>query len=186
MKITLLRHAEVQEEYKGKYNGHIDIGLSVQGKAQAKALAQKFKHIVFERVYCSDLLRAKETLQPFTQAKDAIYTPMLREKSWGEYEGMSYEQIVACGVEYNNFTQWVEALGGEDIERYTQRIEDFFAQEIFTLTCENVLIVTHSGVIKTLIAIVQNISLEEAFSYTLPYSGGVVFCTKEQTFSPIK
>ena len=186
MKITLLRHAEVQEEYRGKYNGHIDIGLSKKGKAQAKALAHKFEDIVFERVYCSDLLRAKETLQPFAQAKNAIYTPMLREKSWGEYEGMSYEQIVACGIEYKNFTQWIEALGGEDIQSYTQRIEDFFTKEILPLACEDVLIVTHSGVIKTLYAFVKKISLEDAFAKELHYGDGIVFDTKTQTFSPIK
>ena len=86
MKITLIRHAEVDDAYLGCYNGHIDIGLSKKGKEQARKLAKQFSSENFDAVYCSDLIRAKDTLKPFFQAKDAIYTEKLREKSWGKHE----------------------------------------------------------------------------------------------------
>jgi len=186
VKITLLRHTEVAEPYRGKYNGHNNIGLSKRGKEDAKRLAQKFANTPFERVYCSDLLRAKETLQPFVQAQDAIYTKALREKSWGRHEGMSFEQIEAEGIVYTNFTQWIEALDGECYHNYMQRLEHFFTQEIFHLECEHILMMTHSGVIRSFIAFMEQIPLEEAFQFPLLYGDGVVFDTKEQTFSPIK
>lgn len=93
MKITLVRHCEVDEKYLGCYNGHIDISLSDKGYIQAKDLAQKLKDENFDAVYCSDLLRAKESLKYFKNLNNAVYTDQLREKSWGEDEGKTYDQI---------------------------------------------------------------------------------------------
>ncbi len=177
MKITLVRHAEVAEEYQGRYNGHIDISLSKKGKEDAKGLAKKLKHIAFDKVYCSDLLRAKETLSAFNVDKEIIYTERLREKSWGRHEGKSFHEIVESGIEYKNFEQWINALGGEDIENYTQRLKEYFYETILKQNVENILIVTHSGVIKTLLSIIKNISLEEAFSTELPYSSFITLDT---------
>ena len=60
MKITLVRHTEVQEKYHKRYNGHIDIELSPLGLTQAKNLASYFKEREFDLVYCSDLKRARD------------------------------------------------------------------------------------------------------------------------------
>jgi broad specificity phosphatase PhoE len=187
MKITLVRHTEVDERYHKRYNGHIDIGLSRKGELQAHALAKKLEEREFDLVYCSDLKRAKETLKPFRQAKDALYTEALREKSWGKHEGMSFDEIVAEGaIVYENFLQWIEALDGEPYEAYVKRVEEFFLDYLASRKAENILVVTHAGVIRVLMAIVQEISLEEAFSIDVPYASYIVFDTKEKRFSTIK
>jgi len=187
MKITLIRHGDVDEAYHHCYNGHIDIGLSLKGKEQAKALAKEFESTSFEYVFCSDLLRARETLAPFKQAKEAIYTEKLREKSWGKHEGMCFDAIIAEGeIAYESFEQWIAALDGEDYEAYVQRVKSFFLEYLCTLDAKNILVVTHAGVIRVLIAIIENLSLQDAFSIDVPYSGYIVFDTKEQTFSTVK
>jgi len=186
VKITLIRHGEVAVPYIGKYNGHNDIGLSQKGKQEAQLLAERFTCKAFDLVYCSDLRRAKETLAPFVQAKDAIYTEKLREKSWGEHEGLGYEEIVAQGIEYKNFRQWVTALGGEAYQTYIQRVKHFFFEELAAKKADTVLIVTHGGVIRVLMALVQNISLEDTFCVALPYGSYTVYDTKLKTFSTIK
>ena len=187
MKIVLLRHCEVEEEYQGCYNGHNDIGLSRRGREDAKRVAKRFAGELFERVYCSDLRRARETLEPFEQAKDAIYTEKLREKSWGRHEGKRFEQIIAEEkIEYKSFAQWIEALDGEDSQSYVKRIEALFFEEFASLDAKRILVVTHVGVIRTLMAIVKKIPLEEAFGIALPYGEFVVFDTKEKCFSTVK
>jgi broad specificity phosphatase PhoE len=97
MKLTLIRHAEVEEEYIGYFNGHINIDLSSQGKMEAKNLANTFYHDDFDGVFCSDLKRAKNTLKYFKHAKDAVYSELLREKSLGEHEGKKFEDL---GIKY--------------------------------------------------------------------------------------
>jgi len=168
--ITLVRHGEVLEEYQGKYNGHIDIGLSVNGKLQAKELGKKLKDRDFDRVYCSDLLRARETLQAFELDLEVSYTKELREKSWGRHEGKSFDEIQKEGIEYENFEQWIRALDGEDIDEYKEKIKHYFYKTLLKQESKNILVVTHAGVIKTILHLTKNISLEEAFSIKLEYS----------------
>jgi len=186
VKITLIRHAEVATPFRGKYNGHNDIGLSQKGKEEAKKLAKCFTCKSFDLVYCSDLRRAKETLAPFSQAKDAIFTEKLREKSWGKHEGLSFEEICAQGLKYSDFNQWIETLDGERVGVYTQRVKQFFFEELAEKKADNILVITHAGVIRVLMAIVQNISLEDAFCVALPYTSYTVYDTDCQTFSTIK
>ena len=177
MKITLVRHSEVIKEYQGKYNGHIDISLSLKGINDAKELAKKLQNIEFDKIYCSDLVRARETLAAFDYSLTPTYTKELREKSWGKHEGKSFKEIQAEGIEYINFEQWISALDGEDFSLYKQRVQKYFYETIFKEDAKNILIVTHSGVIKTLLSIAKYISLEEAFSTNLPYSSFITLDT---------
>lgn len=186
MRVVLLRHAEVQEEYIGKYNGHNDIGLSKKGTEEAKKLARRFEHEGFDATYCSDLRRARETLAPFSQAENAYYSEKLREKSWGVHEGLSFEEITAQGIIYEDFAQWIEALDGESVAAYMQRVEEFFFNELFSKEYDNALVITHAGVIRVLMALVQNVSLEKTFAVRLPYGSYTVYDTDLQTFSTIK
>ena len=187
MKITLVRHTEVEEKYHKKYNGHIDIGLSKRGQTQSQELGRYFYDKEFDLVYCSDLKRAKDTLAAFRQVKDAVYTQKLREKSWGTHEGLSFDEIIAQNeIAYENFEQWINALDGEPYEEYIERIKAFFFEFLPTQNAENILIVTHAGVIRVLMALVQKLSLEDAFCIDIPYSAYVIYDTNLRSFSTIK
>ena len=184
MHITLVRHAEIEERYHRCYNGSIDIDLSPKGVAQAKKLASYLDTQNYDAVFCSDLLRAKKTLEHSLHASRAIYTPQLREKSWGKHEGMSFDAIVAQGeIEYINFMQWIEALDGEEYGSYVQRIQNFFFEELPSHNKQNVLVVTHAGVIRVLIALVQELSLEDAFCITIDYGSYIFYNVSHQSFS---
>jgi alpha-ribazole phosphatase/probable phosphoglycerate mutase len=187
VKIILIRHTEVDEAYHKCYNGHINIGLSLRGEKQAQLLAEEFKNHIFDLVYCSDLLRTRETLSPFTQKKQAIYTEKLREKSWGKHEGMTFDAIIAEGeIEYENFLQWIRALDGEDYELYISRIKEFFLEFLIRQKAENILVVTHAGVIRVLISLIKDISLEEVFSFDVSYGAYLILDTKTMSFSEVK
>jgi broad specificity phosphatase PhoE len=164
MKLTLVRHAEVEERYQNSYNGHNEIGLSKKGYTQAKELAKKLDILEFDAVFCSDLTRAKETLKHSLHSKNAIYTDKLREKSWGKHEGLSFDEIIAEGeIEYVDFLQWIDSLDGEEYEKYIKRVDEFFLEFLPSLKKESVLAITHAGVIRVLISILDKITLQEAF-----------------------
>lgn len=187
MTITLIRHAEVEERYHNCYNGHVDIGLSQRGYEQARNLAEHFKGQNFDAVFCSDLFRARETLKTFEYAKDAIYTEKLREKSFGKHDGLEFDEIIAQGeIEYKDFTQWIAALDGEDVASFEQRVKEFFFNYLPSLQYENILVVTHAGVIKVLMATVQNLTLEEAFAIPLPYGSYTIYESTKRSFSQAK
>ena len=166
MKLTLIRHAEVEEQYIGCFNGHIDIDLSKQGRVEAKNLANTFYNDEFDGVFCSDLIRCKNTLKYFKHSKDAIYTEKLREKSLGEHEGKKFEDL---GIKYENFGQFINSLDGERFDDFGSRVKEFFYDYLPSLEKENVLIITHAGVIRTMLCFYENIPIEEAFSRDIEY-----------------
>ncbi|MCF6339547.1 MAG: histidine phosphatase family protein [Sulfurimonas sp.] len=175
MRITLVRHCEVQKEYIGCYNGHNNIKLSKYGDTQAKELAKKLYTPEFDIIFCSDLLRAKESVKYFKNYKNIIYTDKLREKSWGKHEGLNFDEIIAQNeIKYIKFFQWIEALDGEPYQEYIKGIKKFFLEYLKSLEKENILIITHAGVIRTFLSIVRNISLEEAFKIKINYGDLIV------------
>ena len=178
MIITFVRHAEVIEEYLGKYNGHIDIPLSQNGHKQAQELAEKLKEQNYDLVYCSDLLRAKETLSHFNIDCEVIYSQELREKSWGVHEGKSYYEIAATGLKYEGFEQWISELDGESVEEFQNRVNSAY-KKILKSDAEKILVMTHSGFIKTLVSQLKNIPLEDSFTTKLPYCGMISIDTKK-------
>ena len=179
MIVYFVRHSEVIEPYQGKYNGHIDIELSKKGKEDAKKLAKKLKDINFDMVFCSDLLRTRQTLEAFDLDLEVIYTKNLREKSWGVHEGKSFEEIQKEGITYTTFEKWIEDLDGEKLESYTKRVWDYFKNVILKQDAKNILVITHAGVIKTLISKEKNMSLDETFAISLPYSGYIIYDTQK-------
>lgn len=175
MRLYFIRHSEVITEYQGSYNGHIDIPLSKKGKRDAKELAKKLSDIHFDKAFCSDLLRAKQTIEAFDLECEIVYTDRLREKSWGRHEGKSFEEIVSEGLEYRNFQQWINDLDGEKLESYAKRLQEYFENVLLQQDGANILIVTHAGVVKMLISLYEKMSLDETFSISLPYSGYVIY-----------
>ena len=96
-------------------------------------------------------------------------------------------EIIAEGeIEYVDFVSWINALDGEDYELYVQRVREFFLEYLISQDVAKVLVVTHAGVIRVLMAIVQKISLEKAFSIDVPYSAYLIFDTDLMSFSEVK
>ena len=181
MKVTLVRHGAVEERYKGCYNGYIDISLSQEGRVQSQALGKRLADEPFDAIFCSDLLRAKETLaimqEQLSVSVEAVYTKALREKSWGRHEGMGFEEICTTeGLVYSSFYEWIERLDGERVEAFEQRVQTFFLEKIAQSEKKSLLIVTHAGVIAIIRSLVENISLEEAFLQNINCGDHVTFC----------
>jgi len=60
MKIILVRHGEADSKIKG-------VPLTDKGILEAKSVAKELKKYSFEKVYSSDLFRAKQTCEEFTK-----------------------------------------------------------------------------------------------------------------------
>jgi alpha-ribazole phosphatase/probable phosphoglycerate mutase len=171
MKLTLIRHAEVDERYHGCYNGHNEIGLSSLGHTQAKEICKKLDMLKFNVVYSSDTFRVKETIKHSLHVEGINYTKDLREKSWGKHEGLNFDEIIAQNeIKYENFLQWINALDGEDYKEYIKRIKEFFLEYLPSLNQEHILIITHAGVIRVLLSIIHDISLQSAFTIKVEHA----------------
>lgn len=187
MLVTLVRHAEVDKAYHKCYNGHIDISLSAKGKEEAKELSLHLQNKSFNSVFCSDLKRCKETLEPFNLEVTPVYTSMLREKSWGRHEGKNFDEIISSeDFTYEDFEQWIHALDGEEYSAYIKRVEGFFKGFLPASASGDVLVMTHAGVIRVLIHLLQDISLEEAFCKPFAYANYITLDTDTWKFGALQ
>src|SRR5437899_2211794 len=94
--LWLVRHAEIESRYQGVFGGQIDMELSPSGHRQAAALAQFLGRHSFDAIYASPMKRVQQTLAPLllNGAPKPIVLPELREVDFGDWTGLSFEQVL--------------------------------------------------------------------------------------------
>jgi alpha-ribazole phosphatase len=157
-RLLLIRHAQPEEETRGRCYGKLDVGLSARGERRAELLARTLERIPLAAVYSSPSARALKTARPLATAHQL--TPSvdyaLREIDFGELEGRSYDEIQ--GAYPDLYRSWmetpalVEFPGGES---YTQlRVRALAALEAIRRRHggELAAIVSHGGVLRAMLA----------------------------------
>lgn len=93
----LVRHGETDWNAAGRAQGQAQVPLNATGRAQAQALAARLRPLRFSAAYASDLRRVTETAAPILHGRDPplVTLPALREKSFGEWEGMTFAEMEA-------------------------------------------------------------------------------------------
>lgn len=101
--LYLIRHGQTEWNLACRYQGQSDVPLSQKGIEQADFLAKNFPATHLDAVYSSDLKRAVATAQAVADrfSIEVQTKHELRELSFGAWEGLTYEQIVA---------KWPDAL----------------------------------------------------------------------------
>lgn len=93
----IFRHGETNWNRERRCQGHTNISLNETGLKQAQHLAQKMKNYPLTKIISSDLDRARVTGEFVAQGLSIpLHTDSrLREMSYGEAEGMLYEESIA-------------------------------------------------------------------------------------------
>ena len=93
---VLLRHGESVGNAESRWQGQSDYPLTEKGRAQANALAERWKSegMKFDLVIASPLVRAKETAEIIASALNAKaeFDPVWMERDIGEMEGLTAEE----------------------------------------------------------------------------------------------
>ncbi|MYM21585.1 histidine phosphatase family protein [Duganella sp. FT135W] len=157
--ILLIRHGETAWNAVRRLQGHIDIPLNEEGERQAAALARALAAEKLDAIVSSDLQRAMQT----AQAVAALHTsltlqtePGLRERAYGAFEGMLYQDIQQ---QYpDDFARW-QARDVEAVmpfgDRYAESFHQFYDRAISSLRAvaarhagQTVAVVAHGGVLE--------------------------------------
>jgi 2,3-bisphosphoglycerate-dependent phosphoglycerate mutase len=95
-RVTFLRHGESVGNFENRFQGHADFPLTETGRAQARALAERWQSEgrTFDRIYSSPLARARETAEIICAALNAPFEidPEWMEINNGLLAGMSDEE----------------------------------------------------------------------------------------------
>jgi broad specificity phosphatase PhoE len=94
---VFVRHGESVGNVESRWQGQSDYVLTEKGRAQASALAQRWKveGVKFNLIISSPLVRAKETAEIIAAAVHAKIEldPILMERHIGEMEGLTAEEV---------------------------------------------------------------------------------------------
>lgn len=93
--LILIRHGETDWNRELRFQGHVDVGLNAIGLEQARRLAARLSGEVPAGLYCSDLLRARQTARPIGAevGRQEVADSELREQCFGILDGMSVDDI---------------------------------------------------------------------------------------------
>lgn len=169
MRLILVRHGQTAWNVERRAQGHADTELDPTGLEQASRLATLAEHLHPELLLSSDLRRCVQTLEPFAEAleKPIQTTPVLRERSFGEWEGMNYLEIRRRIREVDpDFPERVRPPGGESVQDVWDRLEAV-AEELRGGS-ETVLVATHGGSKALLLARLLKGSILTARSFRFP------------------
>jgi broad specificity phosphatase PhoE len=174
-RLLLLRHAEPEEDSRGRCYGSLDVGLSPDGLEHADRLARELTGLSIDAAYSSPRRRALDTATPIAAVHGLApeVDDRLRELDFGDLEGRRYEEIERSEPEL--FRAWMDTPtevsfpGGESYDDLRRRA---------VAACDEIrgrdacaLVVTHGGVVRAVVAEWLSIPAAAIFRLDQSYGG---------------
>lgn len=148
-----MRHGQSEANAEGWYAGHIDSPLTALGRCAAEALREQLVELAPVRVYSSDLRRASETARLALGPRAGIVeqAQALRERYHGAWEGRIKAEL--SEEQARTLKRWTGRPpgGGESLLDVGLRAARFLAAREQNQG-GRVLVVAHNGVLRTLVA----------------------------------
>jgi alpha-ribazole phosphatase len=183
--LYLIRHGETEGAEIRRYKGTLDVPLSEKGMKQVERVSEHILKLmstiqkeedalpVYERnlaaVYSSDLSRALKSAEIIARPHSLrpIAVPSLRERNFGLWEGMSFEEIKE--KYHEEFKAWAgnpmefSPVNGESTLEVRDRVMDAFEKIVQAHPGGRVAIVAHGGVNRIILCHILGIPLENIF-----------------------
>ncbi|WP_299556226.1 alpha-ribazole phosphatase [Seonamhaeicola sp.] len=178
MDIYIIRHTTPDVE-KGICYGQTDLGLTENYKEEFRAIAQKLPNIDTYKIISSPLKRCALLAQYLGQ--QVHYDNRLKELNFGDWELKAWNEIPEEVINpwMNDFVN-VRVPNGESYTDLASRVQTFFEELRLSKDNQNVIVTTHAGPIRSLLAMLLNIPLEKSFGIKINY-GDVFQLRKEGT-----
>jgi len=150
----LIRHAQTLWNLEKKIQGQSDTSLTDDGKRQAARWGQLLKQSAWDRIIASDTGRAHETAKIINGCLKLSLTTdsRLREQDWGQWVGKTILQLkteIPQELDAQVAAGWAFCPpGGEDRRLVQKRSQKALLAAAAQWPGNNILVVTHEGVIK--------------------------------------
>ena len=176
-KLILIRHGQTDMNKDQMYYGRLDVPINETGKEQAENTRKNLVEleIDYDKIYSSPMKRAYETAEIVNYKNLEIEKDdELREMDFGIFEGLSYKEII------KKYPEEMEKLKKDwKTYSYVTGENPFMLQKRALKFLEKIdknknnMVVTHWGIICTLLSFLFSSELEGYWKYQVK-NGGIV------------
>ena len=173
----MVRHGETAWNAEGRVQGQLDIPLNEVGRAQARATADALAGHDFTAIYCSDLMRVRQTAEPSAKrlALPVFYMVELRERHYGMFETLTYVEVrEKFPQQYARFRDKdpdFDFEGGETLRGFNERSLKVVTGLIERHAGEQILVFTHGGVLEMVYRHARAVGLSSPRDFEIPNAG---------------
>ncbi|MCC7549603.1 MAG: histidine phosphatase family protein [Burkholderiales bacterium] len=166
-RFIVVRHGETAWNAQGRIQGHLDSPLNEEGLAQAILVGERLARERIDAVYCSDLGRVLQTVQPLLDrlGMEPVRDAALRERHLGVFQGLTGAECQARHPQdYARFhAREVDHAvpGGESIRQVYARVARFFDATARAHPDRTLAVFTHGGILDALYRHVTSTPLEK-------------------------
>ena len=152
MRVYVIRHGESESNRNRTFAGWLDAHLTEKGRADAAKAGEVLQKLSFDKIFSSDLSRARETAEIALPGCEYETSELLREICVGALAGNSYDtmelekRLQMAKTGYQEF-------GGESREEHYQRLGAFL-NILEALPYESVAVFSHAGCLRGFLDIV--------------------------------
>lgn len=156
-KLHFIRHGMTQGNIEGKFVGRTDMPVCEEGFEKIAAIKDNLEYPRVEAVYCSPLLRCRQTAEFLYPDRMLTVVEDMQEMDFGEFEGKTIDELQAD----EDYLKWLEDArynappGGESGEDFAFRLSLGLSKIFANMMQEQITeaaVVTHGGVIMTLLS----------------------------------
>lgn len=176
-RLILMRHARVEAAYAGRLIGATDAPLDPAGQAQAGALAGHVMRLAPEVCYCSPMLRCRQTAALLAPDLPLHVASDLREIDFGQWENHCFAEAAAADPSlvdrWAAFDPEFAFPGGESVGNFLGRVYAM-ADCLIQAEARTVLVITHGGVVRTMICRLLGLEPRKYVAFDVPYAAMAV------------
>lgn len=187
-RFLLVRHGETSWNRENRIQGWAQVSLNEAGRRQGRALATHLAEAAPDvgLIVSSDLPRAVETVEILQEATypDVPVTVDAgwRERDFGVFQGHHSKRFFEQYPEYAVHRQGRAAAArtpekGESYLTFRDRVLDQWQTLTEEVTAEEVLLVVHGGVIRVVVAAIDEYDVTEAVETVRPDNGSITEVT---------
>jgi len=168
LRLFLVRHGETADNIQMRYLGISDAPLTTNGTRQARRVATALSKLPIRAIISSPMRRAVDTAAIIHAAcgADLRLDDRLAEGSFGNWEGRTRAEVLGLGPrDAELLARWESdpacaPPGGESIQNIQKRVISLTDELTDEFSESSVVIVSHVGPIKALLAAVLEIPLQ--------------------------
>ncbi len=175
-RIYLVRHGQVKGYDNFQVHGHSDVDLTETGKLQLQQMAERLRLVEINSIYSSDLKRAVYGSRRIAQYHNVplFVLPELRESYFGDWEGLTFEEIRKLYPEeldkrQADLVNYQSPGGGEVLSDFAERIMTCLNKILAEQKNCNIAIVAHGGVNRVILCNALGLDYEKMFNIHQEY-----------------